>query len=438
MSAAAPSPQTAPPAMAKLLILAAVLGILAAAAGSVFLELVHLGESFFFTDLPEALGMSSAPWWWAALMLLIGASGVALARRMPGAAGKGPLTGFHFDNALRIVPSILVAALATLMFGFVLGPEAPLIVLGTAVGAIATRKADPQAQKVAMLLGGVAAIGAVFGNPFITAFMILEFSAFGLVPAMILPAVFVALGAGYLTQIGILGLPGFGVHTLSVPGLPPYDQIEPGHVVFGLIVALISAVVLVIVREGAVAIDRAAQRRPVALLFAAAVVTAGVLLVAQVGFDVPADLVLFSGQSGMPGLIAQTSITVVIVVVITKAIAYMVALGGGFRGGPIFPATFLGVGVGLLFSLVVPDAPVSPMAAAGIAAAAAAMIKLPGTSALLGALLISGSGAAIAPFAIFGAIVGLVVRTVADKRLGITQAPEATTPNDPTGQVQPA
>ena len=113
----------------------------------------------------------------------------------------------------------------------------------------------------------------------------------------------------------------------------------------------------------------------------------------------------------------------------------------GFAAGidyRVHPSVLVGVGVGLLFSLAVPDAPVSPMAAAGIAAAAAAMIKLPGTSALLGALLISGSGAAIAPFAIFGALVGLIVRTVADRRLGVAQAPEATTPSDPQGQAQPA
>ena len=438
MSAAAPAPQPNQAAMVRLLLMAAVLGVVAAAAGSVFLEFIHLGEAFFFTDLPEAMGLDSAPWWWAALMLLVGATGVALVRRLPGATGEGPLTGFHFDDALSIVPSVLLAALATLMFGFVLGPEAPLIVLGTTVGALVTRKADPQVQRAAMMLGGVAAIGAVFGNPFVTAFMILEFAAFGLVPAMILPAVFLALGTGYLTQIGIGGLPGFGVHTLSVPGLPAYDAILPGDVLFGLIVAVVSAVILVVVREAAVAIDRRGRSRPVPLLYLAAIVTIIALLIAQVGFGIDQGLILFSGQSGMGDLVAETSVTAVIVILVCKGISYAFALGGGLRGGPIFPATFLGVAVGLLFSLIVPSASVSPMAAAGIAAATAAMIKLPGTSALLGALLISGSGAAIAPFAIFGAIVGLLVRTVADRRLGVAPEPNATTPTDPSGQAQPA
>ena len=171
------------------------------------------------------MGMDEAPWWFAAVLLFVGATVVAVARRMPGATGKGPLTGFHFDNPLTFVPSILLAALGTLAFGFVLGPEAPLIVLGTAVGTILTRGSTPAAHRAGMLLGGVAAIGAVFGNPFVTGFMILEFAAFGLVPAAILPAVFVALGAGFLTQVGIDGLPGFGMHSLQVSGMPAYDSI---------------------------------------------------------------------------------------------------------------------------------------------------------------------------------------------------------------------
>jgi H+/Cl- antiporter ClcA len=225
----------------------------------------------------------------------------------------------------------------------------------------------------------------------------------------------------------MFGLPGFGVHSLSVPGLPAYDSIQPGDILFGLLVAVLAAVVAVAARETAVAVDRGARRRPVLMLFAAALVTAGVLLVAQVGFGIDIDLILFSGNAGMAELVQQTSIGVVVVILVGKAIAYAVALGGGFRGGPIFPATFLGVTVAVLASLVVPAASVTAMAAAGIAACAGAMLKLPATSALLGALLVAGS-AAVAPFAIFGALVGLMVRLAADRRLGVGSSTPASTP----------
>jgi H+/Cl- antiporter ClcA len=414
--------------MVRLMVLAVVLGVVSAAAASVFLELVDRGQELMFVDVPTALGWSEAPWWFAAILLLVGATGVALARRLPGQTGKGPLTGFHFDNPLSVVPSILLAAVFTLVFGLVLGPEAPLIVLGTAVGALVTRKAAPDVRKAAMLLGGVAAIGAVLGNPFVTGFMILEFAAAGLVPAVVITPVFVALGAGYLTQVGIFGLPGFGVHSLSVPGLPEYTSIEPGDILIGLVVALLAAVVAVSARETAVMVQRRADRRAVPVLYGAALVTALVLLIAQVGFGVAQDQILFSGTSGMGDLVAQTSVMTVVVILVGKAIAYAVALGGGFRGGPIFPATFLGVATAVLVTLLLPDVSLSPMAAAGIAASAAAMLKLPGTSALLGALLVSGGGAAVAPFAIFGAVIGLVVRLAADKRMGVTPSDPASTP----------
>jgi H+/Cl- antiporter ClcA len=425
------APAIDPKVMLRMIALAIVVGVVAAAGGSLFSEGIDLAQTALFESLPEAFGWTETPWWFAALLLLVGAGVVALARLLPGRTGGGPLTGFHFDDPLSMVPSVLLAAVGTLAFGMVLGPEAPLIVLGTAVGAILARRADAQTRKAAMLLGGVAAIGAIFGNPFVTGFMILEFMAVGLIPGMLLVPVLVALGAGYLTQVGVAGLPGFGSHSLSVPGLAAYPTIEPGDLLLGLLVAVVAAVVIVAAREGAVAVDRLAQRRSTVVLFGAAVVTALVLLVAQVGFDVPLDQILFSGNAGMAGLVQETSLAAVLVIVVGKSVAYAVALGGGFRGGPIFPATYIGVAVAVLVSLLLTDVSLTPLAAAGIAAAAAGMLKLPATSALLATLLVAGGGAGVAPFAIFGAVIGLLVRVLADRILGVPAAPVGSTPGHP-------
>jgi len=418
----------------RLLVLSVIVGVIAAAAAALFTEFVHVAENWFYDDLPAALGFDVAPWWLASIVLAAGATVVALARRLPGATGQGPLTGFHFDDPLRIVPSVLLAAVGSLCFGFVLGPEAPLIVLGTTIGLLLTRGADVKVQQAAMVLGGVAAIGSIFGNPFISGFLMLEFAAFGLIPVVLIPGVLTALAAGYLTQAGIGNLPGFGVHQLAVPGVPAYDTILPIDLAVAIVVSVLVAVIIVIVRESAVTLARRAQRRPVRILYAATAVTIVMLLIAEVGFGIDPSMVLFSGQTAMGDLVAETSIGLVVVIIVTKSVAYAAALGGGFRGGPIFPATYLGVGFGVLVALTVPSISVSPLAAAGIAAAAAAMIKAPGTSALLGALLIGGSGAVIAPFAIFGAIIGLVVRIAADRRLGVKSV-QATTPTEPQGAL---
>jgi H+/Cl- antiporter ClcA len=408
--------QPAQSAVLKLLLVAIIVGMLAAAASSIFVEVVAAGQKLVFEQLPTSLGIGAGQWWWAAMVLSVGACLVALARLLPGHAGKGPLTGFHFDDPLGMVPSVLLAALATLVFGFALGPEAPLIVLGTAVGAILTRNRDISARKAAMFLGGAAAIGAVFGNPFVTGFMILEFIALGQVSVVLLAPVFVALASGYLTQLGILNLPGFGVHSLAVPGLPDYTVIAPGDVMMGLIVAVVAALVAIVARLGGLAFDAFAQRRASLMLIGGAVITAAALGVAQLGFGAPQNQVLFSGNSGMGDLVKQSSVSVVAVILVCKLIAYAAALGSGFRGGPIFPATFLGVAAGVLTALVIPAAPLSAMVAAGIAASAAAMLKLPATSALLAALLVAGTSPAIAPFAIFGAVIGWLLRVAHDSR----------------------
>jgi H+/Cl- antiporter ClcA len=242
----------------------------------------------------------------------------------------------------------------------------------------------------------------------------------------------VALGSSYLVQIGIWGLPGFGVHPLSVPDVPTYSTVAFGDLVAGLVVALVAAGVALVIRQSATVIDRVQQRRPIPVLIGAALTTSIAAIVAVNVVGVSVDEVLFSGQSGMGSLIAETSLIAVIAILVLKAVAYAVALGGGFRGGPIFPATFLGVAVGVMVHLIVPQVSVTATAAAGIAAAAAAMIRLPGTSGLLAMLLLSAGSVAVAPLAIIGAVVGSVARLFVDARMSqsvpASGAADATTP----------
>ena len=419
MSQVAPPP-AAPELSAKLtaaaLGLAIVLGILGALGASVFILVMDEAQKWIWKDLPAALGFDGLPMWWIALMLLIGACIVALAWRLPGATGNGPLTGFHFDTPAINAPSILLAALGSLIFGFVLGPEAPLIIMGTTIGALLMRGRAPQLVQMGMLLGGAAAIGAIFGNPFVMAFMLLEFAALGILPAIALVPSLVALGSGYLVQIGVGPWSGIGTHSLAVPGLPTYDNLSVRDLIFGLVIAVIASIVAAIARELGERVAQLAAKHRGFVLFAVALLTAALAIAVTEITGVDVGFVLFSGQSDMTSLIAETSILTVVLVLIAKMFAYGMALGGGYRGGPIFPATFLGVAVGVLSSLVFPEISVTAMAATGIAATATVMLRLPFTSALLAMVLLSSSGAAVAPFAIMGAVVGFGVRQGLDKR----------------------
>ena len=261
----------------------------------------------------------------------------------------------------------------------------------------------------------MAAIGAVFGNPFVTAFMILEFVALGAMPAITMLPLFVALGSGFLTQVGIGAWDGFGVHPLSVPDLPSYDAITVPDLLIGLLAALAAAVIAAIARELAERCDHVTRRNSTLMPFAGASIVVGLVAVAVLVFDLDPAMILFSGQGeSMSTLIGESSIGIVVAIIAIKGVAYAVSLGSGFRGGPIFPATFLGVGVGVLFSLLFAGDSVSPLAAVGIAATATVMTRLPFTSGMLAVLLIGGAGMDIAPFAIIGAVVGFAVRQFLD------------------------
>src|SRR5215467_11721426 len=127
-----------------LLVVAAVLGVPISAAAYGFLALVSYLQEELFTHLPHGLGFATAPAWWPLPMLVIGGVLTALAiRYLPGDGGASPAGGFGAQPppAPIQLPGVICAALATLAFGVVLGPEMPLIALGSGLAVLATKAA---------------------------------------------------------------------------------------------------------------------------------------------------------------------------------------------------------------------------------------------------------------------------------------------------------
>ena len=427
----APSGPNVPEVSPKVLALAVLLGVVGAVAASLFLEGVDAATRLVWTTLPGELGFDAPPDWWVFAALLVAAVFVFVAWRGPGHTGSGPLTGLHFDFNQRTAPAFLLAAIGTLIFGAVLGPEAPLIALGTGLGALIFSRQGGPAQQFAMLLAGGAAIGSIFGSPFITAFLFLEFAAFGALPALALVPLFVALASGYIVQIGINRFAGFGTHSLAVPGIPPYDQLLGVDIIGGIVVAVIGGLIAIAVRQGAARVAELARSHRTAVLFGGAIVTALVGVVARAITGQPVETVLFSGQSGMPLIVKETAAGTVAILLVAKAIGYAMGLGAGFRGGPIFPAAALGTAAGVLASLLVGDLSLAPMVVSAMAASIAASLKMPFTSALMAVLITSGAGVDVVPLAVIGAVVGLILRQALDRRdvaEGLEAPPAATAP----------
>jgi H+/Cl- antiporter ClcA len=130
----------------------------------------------------------------------------------------------------------------------------------------------------------------------------------------------------------------------------------------------------------------------------------GLLALGAEAFGVSSQDVLFSGQTAIPSVVAQTSVATLAVLLVAKALAYVVSLASGFRGGPIFPALFLGIGLAA-FAVELLDVSPTLAIAVGAAAGMAAQTRLLVTSMLFAALLVGSAGA--------DAITAVVLATVA-------------------------
>lgn len=369
-----------------------------------------------WSDLPKALGMTEPAWWLVVLLPLIGASLVMVAWRLPGRTDLGPLEGLHFDVTSATFASVILAAFGTLIFGLVLGPEAPLLACGTAAGAFILRRQPDPVMKFGMLMTALAAIAAIFGSPIVVVLMLAEFTALGRIPAAALMPGFVALGVAYVAQTGVGGWSGLGSSSLAVPGLPQLTSTSITDILVGLAVALVAAVVTLIARKFGQRVALMARSHPPVVLIGVALITSALAIAVREITGGSVNLVLFSGQMGTAEILAETSIGAVALIVVAKAIAYGGALGAGYRGGPIFPAVFLAVAVAVAGTLIFPAASLTALVVAGVAAAVAAALRVPFTSAVLALLLAIDAGAGhAAALAIFGATIGFLLRVALDK-----------------------
>ena len=148
-------------------------------------------------------------------------------------------------------------------------------------------------------------------------------------------------------------------------------------------------------------------------------VIAGLAIAFAESTDESSSLVLFSGQSALGtvlGNAAGYSVGTLVLLVLCKGLAYALALSS-FRGGPIFPAMFLGAVGGIALSHL-PGLGMIAGAAMGIGAMTAAMLRLPMTSVLLATLLLLSSGLEAMPLV----IIAVAVAFVAAERLMPTPA----------------
>ena len=100
---------------------------------------------------------------------------------------------------------------------------------------------------------------------------------------------------------------------------------------------------------------------------------------------------LFSGQVSLPTLAAETAVAPLAVLLVAKAIGYAVSAGCGFRGGPVFPPIFLGIGLAMIPAVMLGQSPTVAVAV-GAAAGMAAATRLLFSPVLFAILLVGSAG----------------------------------------------
>src|SRR5215510_6738347 len=126
-----------PAALLAMLGLAAVVGLAVSFAAWGLLEGIHQIQEGVFVDLPRDLGYDDgAPVWWPLPVLALAGLVAAFAiERLPGRGGHSPAGGLATGTTRPIeLPGVLLAAVATIGLGVALGPEGPLIALGSGLG----------------------------------------------------------------------------------------------------------------------------------------------------------------------------------------------------------------------------------------------------------------------------------------------------------------
>jgi len=402
-----------------LLVLAAVLGVPISAAAYLFLALVNHLQVWVFTSFPSYLGYHPAPAWWPLPWLFLAGILVSLTLRfLPGTGGHSPADGFQAGGGAPTpieLPGVLFASLASLAHGVVLGPEAPLIALGGGLAVLAVRltRRDEPAQTMVVIgaIGSFAAISALLGNPLLGAFLLMEAIGLGGPTAtlVLLPGL-LASGIGYLIFVGLDSLTGLGIPSLTLTGLPPFPHPNGVEFLWALVIGAAAGVLAPLIRRLALVVRPLVAPRLLWLTPLVGLAIAGLAIAFAEATGHPASEVLFSGQNELPGFVANAaaySVGALILLIVCKGLAYGLSLSS-FRGGPIFPAMFIGAAGGVAMSHL-PGLPLAPALGMGIGAMIGAMLRLPMTAVLISTLVLGVDGVHALPVVIVAVVVAYMV-----------------------------
>lgn len=377
--AATPADQSSDPGLGRGRAIAfdILIAILSFPLGYLVLQVVQYSIEWVWVDFPKD---ASEPFIWLLTLVVPTLAGVIVAWfRQHGNDGHNPLLGIAITPLTgRDYVAVIGAILATLIGGLVLGPEVAMVSTGAAVGTAIASRVGMQIKQGATI-GAGAAILALFAGPvlngtFSTASSY-TFDVRDLVGAVGVAAVTAAvLTAGRFLAIGILKLHGGDRPKTSILAVSGFLV---GVIALGYYLATGHALALI----------------------------------------------MTSGESETKALLALSSAGAIAVTVAAKWLAYSISMGGGFRGGPFFPAIYIGAGIAAIGTSLTPNYAQGAMAA-GITAAVVYLAHPKWLiTVILGVVLgLLAGGPQLIPIALVAAVVAKLL-------------PEVKAATKPTGQV---
>ena len=443
MTASPPGPAAMDPvqvlrskAYLSALVLAALLGIPISALSYGFLALVSKLQKAVFQDLPGEIFSGTTPAWWPLpWLVLCGVLTGAVIRYLPGNAGHSPAFGFKVGGGPpvdRDLPGVVLAALATLSLGAVLGPEAPLIAIGGGLAALTIhlvkKDAPPMALTIMASAGSFAAISTLLGSPLLGAFLIMEAAGIGGVTLSLvaLPGL-LASGVGALVFIGLDNWTGLGSFSLALTSVPPPVTPTVATMAWALVLGAAAAPIGWAIRSGALSLRPVVHLNRVAVTAGLGLLVGLIAMAYQLISGHSFTQVLFSGQAALPDLVANAadySVATLILLGVCKAAAYSLSLSA-FRGGPVFPALMMGGALGIA-AAGLPGMSLASSIAIGIGAMCTTMLRLPLTATLLAVVLLGADGVTVTPPVIVAVVASFVVTGLLPEPRGsepVTQPP---------------
>ena len=159
-------------------------------------------------------------------------------------------------------------------------------------------------------------------------------------------------GIGTLIFLGLDSITGLGTFTLTIPGLPAFDHLTVADFGYALAIGLIAPFLGRGITLLAIAVRSRVEPRMLLLMPVLGLLIGGLAIGFGEATDKSASEVLFSGQSALGALVGGAAAGRSVRCCCSssaRALAYSLSLSS-FRGGPVFPSMFIGAAAGIAAS----------------------------------------------------------------------------------------